>query len=198
MQANLTLIAERLRQKADALEDVPVVGGDYEQKEFNLMPTELSAATFLRERADSYEEAQRQMNDWKPYPLARVVLDPRPSKALYRIGITALIVGTLVLLYLLCGCSKSAQSTLKAAAPCAPNVTAQVRGSALMRAPVVDKRTDSRANWSDLHEARCPDNMRTVLSSTREYLAASDNGEAGDFSKWEAEHTYCEPDGVHP
>lgn len=80
MQANLTLIAERLRHKADVLEDVPVVGGDYEQGEFNLMPTELSAATFLRERAANYEQAQREMNDWKPYPLAHVVLDPRPAK----------------------------------------------------------------------------------------------------------------------
>ena len=81
MQANLTLIAERLRQKAEVLENVPVVGGDYEQGEFNLMPTELSAPTFLRERAARYDEAQYEIDKFKPYVHAGA-LDPRPGRRL--------------------------------------------------------------------------------------------------------------------
>lgn len=70
MQANLTLIADRLRQKADALDSAMVDG-----------PTEISAPIFLRERAARYDEAQHEIDKFKPYVHAGA-LDPRPGRRL--------------------------------------------------------------------------------------------------------------------
>lgn len=70
MQANLNLIAERLRHQADVLDTATEDG-----------PTELSAPTFLRDRAKAYDEAQYEMDKFKPYVHANI-LDPRPSRRL--------------------------------------------------------------------------------------------------------------------
>ncbi len=70
MQANLTLIAERLRKRADVLDKALVDG-----------PTELSAPTFLRERAARYDEAQHEIDKFRPYVYAGI-LDPRPGRRL--------------------------------------------------------------------------------------------------------------------
>ncbi len=104
MQANLTIIAERLRKRAEELEQAPAIGGDYEQGEFILPPTELSAAVFLRERAARYDEAQHEIEKFKPYVHAGV-LDPRPGKRLLLtsailggigLGLLAYVLGTLL------------------------------------------------------------------------------------------------------
>ena len=79
-KANLTLIADRLRKKAGELEQAPAIGGDYEQGEFILPPTELSAPIFLRERAARYDEAQCEMDKWKPYVHAQHLLILGPPR----------------------------------------------------------------------------------------------------------------------
>ena len=79
MQVNLALIAERLRHQADVLTTETHDG-----------PIELCAATFLRTRAQEYDQAQREMADWIPVPCANVVLDPRPAR---RLLLTAAIMG---------------------------------------------------------------------------------------------------------
>jgi hypothetical protein len=75
---NLALIAERLRTNADMF-DAAMVDG----------PTQLSASHFLRERADRFDEVNRQMAQWNPFSL-QPTLDSRPAR---RLLITAAVMG---------------------------------------------------------------------------------------------------------
>lgn len=73
MHVNLAIIAERDRNEADRLEEAlchPSVAN-----------IQASAPYFLRQRAERYEQAQKEMAEWKPYP-QRVNVDPRPARRL--------------------------------------------------------------------------------------------------------------------
>jgi hypothetical protein len=88
MNANLHIVADRIRRQASAL-DEPTEG-----------PTQLSAPYFLRERAREYEQAQQEMAEWKPYPYENA-LTPRPSKALTYTAHAALILAVSLFLFVL-------------------------------------------------------------------------------------------------
>lgn len=77
-------------------------------------------------------------------------------------------------------------------APCAPNVTQEIRG--VVHQTITEK-TPANSSWGDMHKASCPQNMRTVLPSLREFEIAEHKG---NVEQWYAEHEYCIPDEVKP
>ena len=90
------------------------------------------------------------------------------------------------------GCKHPVPVTVaaKPATPCAPNVAEEMHR--LVRPTITLKAQDTNASWSETHTVRCPENMRTVLPSSREGVKANSD----DYSRWFDEHEYCIPDGL--
>lgn len=91
----------------------------------------------------------------------------------------------------LAGCHKAqpqaAVKALPVPAPCAPNVTQELRG--VVRPTVQRKPTEEETRYD------CPFDMRTVLPSDREIQQAVDDGTLSSSDHWLNEHEYCIPDG---
>lgn len=104
----------------------------------------------------------------------------------------------LIVALLLVGCQKVPTPvvlTVSTATGSVPNTTpAKPCVTGAIPATIREKTPQDSHDWNETHETSCPENMKTVLPSLREIRRDGDKSD--NFSKWEAEHELCIPDGL--